>query len=261
MIKLGRCRCMAVVYLVEEAGLKWTADPEPLGADEAVQALLAGRELYRVAYVGSTPSRLQAARPEVLAALLGEPGERPVVVPNHECPPGAVRALQTPLLGGSVQPTPQRPSVGRTALFSGPQTGTSSVRSADPRPSDAPRPMAEMTCRTCRKTVLVGEISGARTVLDPEPVSAQAGGEETVHVGGELLKVHSGHTPDGLPTHCSGIWSASPAVTRGPLPDGSCPRCAETGMICWTEHLPECPADIKRKKFVPKGQLEIWKRS
>lgn len=106
-IKVGQCRCMEIIYLVEEAGLVWTADMKPLDAGEAVDALLGGRELYRVTGATEGTRRLSTAKPAVLAALRGEPGERPVVVRSHGCPPRAARALIAPLPGKEPDPCPK----------------------------------------------------------------------------------------------------------------------------------------------------------
>lgn len=129
-IKLGRCRCTAIVYMVEEAGLVWTADTEALDAQQAVAALTAGRELYRITRVGETYLNLAPATPAVLGALRTEPGERPVVVPSHGCPPGAARGLATPFPGRGAQPTPQRPPAGQQTPSSGPLRAVSGATSA-----------------------------------------------------------------------------------------------------------------------------------
>lgn len=142
MIKAERCRGCGELILVDSmAGLTLRADSVPLEADAATQALLAGRELYRV----TSPSThgLQAAgslgmaTPAVLAALRTEPGERPTVVQQHRCT--ATGAPRRPSPVPSAQPTPPRPPAGRTTRFSGPSAAPSSVRSAEPRRSDTPR--------------------------------------------------------------------------------------------------------------------------
>lgn len=120
-LDLGQCnRCMAVIYMAREAGITWTADPvAALEASEAVDALLGGRELYRIRYTGKTPADLSPARPAVLRALLGEPSSRPVVVPNHQCPPGAARRLVRPTPAQGDQTAPQRPCTSQPDPFLG----------------------------------------------------------------------------------------------------------------------------------------------
>ncbi len=93
-IEDGQCnRCHALIHLVVASGMRWTADPEPLEAGEAAAALLAGRELYRVALVGKTYRNLSPAKPAVLQALWTEPGSRPIVVASHGCPTEAARKV------------------------------------------------------------------------------------------------------------------------------------------------------------------------
>ena len=128
-IKLGQCKCGAITYLVEQAGLKWVGDMTSLDAQEATQALLAGRELYRIRFVGPTPTDLSPARPDVLRALSGEPGERPVVVGSHGCPSGAVRALVTPKVAPEPTPCPK----GRENGAQGAARGTPAPRAMSPR--------------------------------------------------------------------------------------------------------------------------------
>jgi hypothetical protein len=142
--KLATCtRCGRMIYLAEEVGLRWTADMEPLDAQTAVQALVGGREVYRVTQPG--PS-LQTAKPDVLKALREAPvGDRPTVVGSHPCPAGAAKAL-TPVLpasegeGGTGAPKgPAGPSEPRTAPSSGPATERSGAPNAETRRSDTLR--------------------------------------------------------------------------------------------------------------------------
>ena len=106
-IKVGQCRCMEIIYLVEEAGLVWTADMTPLDAVDAVDALLGGRELYQVTGGSGGTLRLSTARPDVLRALRSGLGDPPVVVRSHGCPPRAARALAAPLPGKEPDPCPK----------------------------------------------------------------------------------------------------------------------------------------------------------
>ena len=135
MAKLATCtRCNKIIYLAEEVGLRWTADLTPLDAQAAIQALVDGREVYRVTQPGN---RLSTAKPDVLKALR-ERGttEGPVVVASHPCPSGAAKALK-PVLpavqeeGGPGAPKASAgPSERRTAQLSGQPTGSSSVPAA-----------------------------------------------------------------------------------------------------------------------------------
>lgn len=134
-VSMGECpACRTLVYRVKAGGLEYTADPSPLDAQTAVYAVLAGRRLYRITFVGGKPSGMRPADNRHLAALRTEPGERPLVVAEHPC--AAVSRPLTPTPRPSVQEDPPKPPVGRTAPLSGPQAGPSSVRSAEPRRSD-----------------------------------------------------------------------------------------------------------------------------
>lgn len=146
--KLATCtRCSKIIYLVEEVGLRWTADLEPLDAQEAVSALVSGRQVYRVTQPGT---RLSTARPGVLKALReAEPSERPIVVGSHPCPEGAARPL-TPVQGGGEGLAPKasgRPPVPPSRPSLGLPTGGSTVKSADRRGTETLRGAPK--CDTC----------------------------------------------------------------------------------------------------------------
>lgn len=153
--KLATCtRCGRVIYLAEEVGVRWTADLEPLDAQEAIQALVAGRQVYRVTQPGPN---LSTARPAVLKALREAPvGERPLVVASHGCPTGTAKALHAVLpapeeVGGPGAPkAPAGPSGARTARTSGRATGSSGAPNAENRPSDP-------TCEACGVKIADGE--------------------------------------------------------------------------------------------------------
>lgn len=128
----GACpRCHAFVYLKKVANLLVACDPQPVDAQTAVHALLGGRQLWSLTLDGSTPCSLRPARSDVLAALHAEPLSRPTVLQEHPCGSAVVYRPLTPAVRESPQPTPPEPSVGRTAPFSGPQTGSSSVPGAE----------------------------------------------------------------------------------------------------------------------------------
>lgn len=155
-IKLGQCRCMAIIYLVEEVGLVWTADMEPLDDQTAMGALLAGRELYRVTLVGENLRKLSMARPEALKALRGEPSERPTIVRSHGCPPGAAKALLPASQQGGGTRTPKAlrsPSVAPSR----PSSGASRSSAAAPA---AVRHLSDPTCDRCGQPCAPGTYWG-----------------------------------------------------------------------------------------------------
>lgn len=153
-VEAGTCgRCKQTVYLKKIVNLLVACDPTPLEADEALTALVGGEQLWRLTLVGSTPSSLSPARPAVLRALRGEPGERPTVLREHPCGSAPVyRPISGPVKGLG-QPTPSRPPAGRTAPFSGPSAATSSVRSADRPRSESRRPYLNTVCDVCRDMI------------------------------------------------------------------------------------------------------------
>ena len=150
MIRVEPCKaCGAIVLLGELMGLRAKCDPAPVDAQEAVAALLAGRELHRVTYVGGRPANLSPARPAVLAALrAAEPGERPMVVGSHSCANGSA-----PVYRPNSTPGPpsvrQDPLAARTAPSQGLLGGT--VNDAGLQDSRKP------TCEACRRTIREGE--------------------------------------------------------------------------------------------------------
>ncbi len=155
MIKVEPCRGCGQILMLDEIapGLTVRVDTEPLDAQTAVQALVDGRELWtRKIDRTNTVVGLRGATPGHLSALHAE--VRPTVYRQHRCTVSAQEALsrpRTPSLRSSVQPPSPEPSVGRTAPSSGPQTGSSSVRSAVKPRSEGPRcdacgePMADGT--------------------------------------------------------------------------------------------------------------------
>lgn len=96
-------------------GISIKADPERLDDQKAVASLLDGRELYRATSYRSDGriQELRAVRPEHLSALAtAEPGERPYVVREHRCPPGALVAPAKPKVAQSPQPCTAGPQTG-----------------------------------------------------------------------------------------------------------------------------------------------------
>jgi len=136
--KPAQCRCGALIYLVEESGLRWTADMTPLDRQGAITRLMGGGEVYVL-----DGKRLTLANP----TLLAQPGV--TVVGSHPCPPGAARALEKAAPAPSPQPTPPGPPVSRTAPSLGSQGGPSSVPGAVKPPT---RP-----CTDCGAMMAEGE--------------------------------------------------------------------------------------------------------
>jgi hypothetical protein len=116
--------------VVDSMGIRIKADTEALDGISAVTALVEGRELYRVRFLGGKAHNLTGTPPEVLAALNGPVGERPMVIREHRCDPKAVDARLAASYnppGPGAHPHPQSPPAGRTAPFSGPSSPSSSV--------------------------------------------------------------------------------------------------------------------------------------
>lgn len=142
MIKVEPCRgCGRSLLIHPVANLVVRLEIEPLTADEAMQALLGGKNLWRV-----TQTSVSGVRPAELTALrTAEPGERPHVCQEHRC--AAVSRPNPPSRVPSGQRTPHRPPAGRATRSSGPSAAPSSARSAG-RPRSEP-------CDVCRKPVIL----------------------------------------------------------------------------------------------------------
>lgn len=88
-IQLRRCRtCWAVVWTWTTADIDFTADPERIDAQNALTALLGGRELYRMRRSMGEPANPSPAGPDALRDL-----DAVMVVKEHGCP----KALTWPL--------------------------------------------------------------------------------------------------------------------------------------------------------------------
>lgn len=145
MIKVEVHPCGRLTYVDDLGGTAIRTDTEPLEADEAVQALLGGADLYRVFFLGGRPNRYGSTTPEVLAKLRTEPSERPLVVRAHRCT--AVSRPNTPSPVPSGQPVPPSPSAGHTETPSpGPQTEPSPAPGARPTGTRSDR---RPTCSGC----------------------------------------------------------------------------------------------------------------
>lgn len=158
MIQVEPCKgCGTIVLMGEMMGLRAKCDPSPLDAQEAVAALLAGRELHRVTYIGGRPANLSPARPAVLEKLrVAEPGERPMVVGSHACPttngsapawrPSSTPGGTTPPKGGGRPPAPpSRPSSGSLTDSSTHASAPDASQKGLQRPSDG----RTAPCSTC----------------------------------------------------------------------------------------------------------------
>lgn len=123
------------------ANLTVRLEIEPLDAAQATQALLGGRNLWRV-----TQTSVSGVRPAELTALAQRGNtEGPHIVQEHRCTATGAPTRPSPVPSG--QPTPPRPPAGRATRFSGPSAAPSSARSAGPRRSEP--------CDVCRKPVIL----------------------------------------------------------------------------------------------------------
>ena len=140
MIKVEACRgCGRSLFIHPIANLVVRLEMEPLDAAQATQALLGGRNLWRV-----TATSVTGVRPAELTAL-AQRGvtEGPHVCQEHRCRSDArqsgctavSRPNPTPAVPAP-QPTPHRPPAGRATRSSGPSAAPSSARAAGPRRSD-----------------------------------------------------------------------------------------------------------------------------
>lgn len=153
MIQVEPCKgCGAIILLGELMGLRAKCDPTPVDAQEAVAALLAGRELHRVTYVGDRPANLSPARPAVLSALLG--AEPPMVVQGHRCRADArqggctpAERPDTPAATPGSQRSPKGPEKPAQSL-AGPSTPSSVPWTAHSGAHAAVRQASE-TCSAC----------------------------------------------------------------------------------------------------------------
>jgi hypothetical protein len=150
MIQVEPCKgCGAIILLGELMGLRAKCDPTPVDAQEAVAALLAGRELHRVTYVGDRPANLSPARPAVLSALLG--AEPPMVVQEHRCRADARQGGCTPagrpnapMVVSAYPKAPERPAQSPV----GPSTPSSALSTAHPGVHAAAQRDSDR-CSTC----------------------------------------------------------------------------------------------------------------
>lgn len=111
---LGQCpRCQGLCYVCDVDTIYTAADMTPLGQAAAIQAVIAGRDLYRLENDPDTgrPSRLR-----LLTARTREPGTEDVILGSHGCgaearsvvpwTPGAVEAPKGPAAPLAQSPAP-----------------------------------------------------------------------------------------------------------------------------------------------------------
>lgn len=149
MINVEPCRgCGRIILTMAVANLAVRVDPEPLDAQTATAALLAGRELWTASPDGQ---QLHGASNADLMALSGPPevGHRSVLG-SHRCPNGSrgpVRAQQR--VGEAPVPkAPPGPPVAPSRPSSGPSRATSTVPVAANR-----RTEGRTECSTCGRPI------------------------------------------------------------------------------------------------------------
>lgn len=152
MIKVEPClRCGRITYTDNVGGPVIKTDTEPLEAEPAVQALVAGRTLYRITRIGKRPANFGTATAAVLGKLRTEPGERPIVVQEHRCAPAGRPRTPSPV--DAETGIPERPAEGRTRPFAR-ALPASPTREAAPRAetpdSEGPR------CEDCGQIMADG---------------------------------------------------------------------------------------------------------
>lgn len=127
-INANPCRgCGRNLFTASVANLDVRVETDPLDGDQAVQALIAGRGLWRVTY----PGGLSPANAATLAALRTEPGERPYVVQEHVCTPVSWPYSPPPVPEANQAPKGrQRPLVAVSTLSSVPRAERSSANGA-----------------------------------------------------------------------------------------------------------------------------------
>jgi hypothetical protein len=151
VIKVENCRgCGRIIYVHPVANLSVRLDTEPLTADEAVQVLIAGRNLWRV-----TSTSVSPVRPAELSALRKRgTTEGPSIVREHTCTAAGAPNAPSPVPGAASAPkgpeagTQRLPADRSTRPASNPPTERSSAPAAAPRTSDRYHP-----CDGCSRPV------------------------------------------------------------------------------------------------------------
>jgi hypothetical protein len=158
MIQIEPCRgCGRTLYTGKVANLDVRCEVEPLDAQEAIAALIAGRELWR-----ATPTGLTPAGSAVLGALkLRGNTLGPTVVGTHTCKALNGRLPASQKVGGPVPPkAPADRPVAPSVASLGPSTVHSGVPDAVSPPSRAPGGTVEPLCDTCRQPCTPGTYWG-----------------------------------------------------------------------------------------------------
>lgn len=159
MIKVEQCRgCAAFLYSMGVANLTVRCEPEPLDAESAVAALVAGRELWTVQYRAGRPSGLKGASAASLGGLRLPPGDRPTVVVEHRCPVTAYTPVSRPS-SPSVDREPDPCPKGRENGVQGAARAVPAPPATQPRTEADPnlRSTQDPTCDMCRMILTAGE--------------------------------------------------------------------------------------------------------
>lgn len=161
MIQVETCRgCGRSIYVHPVANLTVRLDVEPLDAQTAVSALLAGRNLWRV-----TATSVTGARPAELSALRQRgTTEGPCIVQEHACTARWSPNTLSPVHGADASPKGREAGVQRfMRTLAGPSTPSSAPRTAPygahaaaRRPSDA----RTHPCSACGAPVPLGDPEG-----------------------------------------------------------------------------------------------------
>lgn len=145
-IQPGQCkRCKAVIYLVREAGITWTADMTPLDDQSLIAALVGGQEIYLLALDGK---QFGPAPSQKLKEFLS--GGRTLLA-SHPCPTAVAGALLSASEKAERAVTPGKgpgPSVPPKNRSSAPLRSSPTAPTADHAPSEA-----QPKCSNCSRTL------------------------------------------------------------------------------------------------------------
>ncbi len=143
--ELATCpRCGSYVIAGRTSGYDVAVNTTTLDAQGLALALLDGRQIYRPRFGESG---------NLVGLTWIKPGTEPLdetMRAEHECGSTVVYRPVTPPSKVLVPETPPRPSAGRTARSSGPQTVDCSVPSAA-------RPRSEAVCELCEQVITAGQ--------------------------------------------------------------------------------------------------------
>lgn len=149
-IQPGQCkRCKAVIYLVREAGITWTADMEPLDAQSLIAALVGGQEIYLLSLDGK---QLWPAPNDQLKEYLA--GDRTLLA-SHPCPTAVAGALLSAVQKAERDVVPGKgpgPSVPPKNRFSDQPRSLGAVPTAD-RSRFRGKGDTQPKCSNCSRTL------------------------------------------------------------------------------------------------------------